>query len=295
MNKSLFRQSHPLVISCYYIVILLIVMSSTNPVIIGACFLGSLLLQLLNLKGKSKKIVLYPLIFCLVITITNPLFVHRGATILFFLFNKPITMEAFVYGFFMGLMIVTVIYLFQNFQTSVESEQFFYLFGKRFPKTVMILTLVFRFIPLLQQYFQELNQVQKTVQRTQKSSFKERAAYGFDLFGNLFSWSLENAMDTADSMKARGYGSKTKSSRLSYSWRKTDTLWLILIFFFCSFFIFRMIKDRYVFNYYPYFDNIYSRIQQDWSDYLLILVVACLPLLKRLREVFVWSILKSRI
>lgn len=270
-------------------------MSSTNPVIIGACCFGNLLLQVLNLKGKSKKTVLHPLIFCVIITVTNPLFVHRGATILFFLFNKPITLEAFIYGFFMGIMMATVIYLFQNFQVSVESEQFFYLFGKRFSKTVLILTLVFRFIPLLQQYFQELNQTQKAIQRTQKRSFKERAAYGFDLFGNLFSWSVENAMDTADSMKARGYGSKTRSSRLSYSWRITDTLWLMLILFFASFFIFEIIKNRYVFNYYPYCDNIYRQIQQNWPDYLLIVVVACLPLLKRLQEVTLWNILKSRI
>ncbi|OJG93343.1 hypothetical protein RV15_GL001375 [Enterococcus silesiacus] len=274
---------------------LLLVMSSTNPVIISSSFVGSLLLLLLNLKGKSKKSVLYPLIFCLIITITNPLFVHRGATILFFLFNKPITMEAFVYGFFMGIMIATVIYLFQNFQLSVESEQFFYLFGKRFPKSVLILTLVFRFIPLLEHFFQELNQTQKTVQRTQNKNFKERAAYGFDLFGNLFSWSLENAMDTADSMKARGYGIGTRSSHLSYSWRKTDTLWLILIIFSGSFFILGLMNGHYQFNFYPYLNNSYRLIQQNRPYYIFIGVLAFIPLLKRLKEVMVWRILKSKI
>ncbi|WP_281169462.1 energy-coupling factor transporter transmembrane component T [Enterococcus caccae] len=292
---SFFRQNHPLVISCYYIVVLLMVMSSTNPVIIGSCFLGSLLLQLFNLNGKSKKSVVYPLLFWVIITITNPLFVHRGATVLFFLLNKPITKEAFIYGFFMGMMIATVIYLFQNFQTSVNSEQLFYLFGKHLPKSTLILTLVFRFMPLFQRYFQELNQVQKTVQRTQKRRFKERAVYGLDLFGNLFSWSLENAMDTADSMKARGYGVKTRSSCLSYSWRKMDTLCLLLLIFSGILFIVGMIHNHYQFNYYPYYDNSYVLVKQNWPYYLLIFIIVCIPLIKRSREMIVWSILKSRI
>lgn len=295
MNKALFRQHHPLVNSCYYILMLLIVMSTTNPLIISVFFFGSLFFQLSYSKGKQKKTVFYPLIVLALITVTNPLFVHRGATILFFLFNKPVTKEAFVYGFFMGMMIATVIYLFQNFQKAVESEQFFYLFGKRFPKATLILTLIFRFIPLLQQYFKELNQVQKTIKRTQKQSFKERAFYGLDLFGNLFSWSLENAMDTADSMKARGYGVMIRSSRLSYRWRKIDTLFLIMIILSGCLFIYSMVNGQYQFNYYPYQDNVYLLVQQYWLNYLFLFILAFLPLINRVRKVIVWSILKSKI
>ncbi|MFD1900056.1 energy-coupling factor transporter transmembrane component T [Enterococcus termitis] len=134
--------------------------------------------------------------------------------------NRPFTQEALIYGFFMGLMIAGMIYLFQNFQSKVNSEQFFYLFYCRFPKLALILTMVFRFIPMLQQYYQELNQVQKTIHRTQMRTLKERVTYGLDLFGNLFSWMLENAMDSADSMKARGYGIGKRGSRIHYTWQK---------------------------------------------------------------------------
>lgn len=294
MHPSFFRQTHPFVTSCYYIVALVIVMSTINPVIILCFFVASLLLRLLDLEGKSKKSVVYPLFFLGIITITNPVFVHRGATILFFFLNKPITMEAFIYGFFMGMTIVTVIYLFQNLQKAVDSEQFFYLFGKRFPKSGLILILVLRFIPLLQKYYRELNQVQKMVQQTQRRFFLERVAYGADLFGNLFSWSLENAMDTADSMKARGYGVTARSSRLHYTWRKKDTLFLIVIALTCLFFIFSTVNGYYQFNYYPYHDNIYELILKKWLNYLFFFGVALYPLLNRLKEVIVWTILKSK-
>lgn len=295
MNKMLFKQSHPLVTSCYYLLMLLIVMSTINPVIIGFFFFGSLFFQLFYLNGKPKKTLIFPLFSLVLITVTNPLFVHRGATILFFLFNKPVTKEAFIYGFFMGMMIATVIYLFQNFQRAVSSEQFFYLFGKRFSKVTLILSLVFRFIPLLNQYFQELNQVQQIVQRTRKKCFKERALCGLDLFGNLFSWSLENAMDTADSMKARGYGLILRSSRLSYRWKKADTFILSLLILTSCFFIVSLVNGRYQFNYYPYQEDVYLLVQQNWLHYLFLFILAFLPVLYRIGEGIVWTILKSKI
>lgn len=295
MHPSFFRQTHPFATSSYYIAALLIVMSTTNPVIITCFFLSNVLLRLLDLNGKSKKSMLYPFFFIGMITVTNPLFVHRGATVIFFFLNKPITVEAFIYGFFMGMTIATVIYLFQNFQKAVDSEQFFYLFGKRFPKSGLILVLVLRLLPLLQKYHQELNQIQKNFQQTHRRHFFERARYGLDLFGHLFSWSLENAMDTADSMRARGYGVSTRSSCLTYRWQKKDTLFLTAIVLACLFFMVSMIKGFYQFNYYPYHDNVYRLMQKNWLSYLFLFGVAWLPLLKRLKEVIVWNILKSKI
>lgn len=294
MNQYFFKSSHPLVSSSYYLLMLLIVMSTTNPIIIISCFLASLSLRLFKLLNKKKNGLFYPLVLVFLLTVTNPLFVHRGGTILFFFLNKPITKEAFTYGFFMGLMIASVIYLFQAFQATVDSEQFFYLFGKQLPKVTMILTMIFRFIPLFKQYYQELNQVQKTVQRTQQRNFKEKVAYGFDLFGNLFSWALENGMDTADSMKARGYGVTTRSSRLTYRWRKLDTIAIIFLIGCSGVFLLALSKGNYHYNFYPYSESfsVFWRIQG--LQYLLIIVVAFIPVLKRIKEEIVWAILKSK-
>ena len=45
----------------------------------------------------------------------------------------------------------------------------------------------------------------------------------------LITWSLEEGLQTADSMKARGYGLAKRSSYSEYSMRKKDRLLLILI------------------------------------------------------------------
>ncbi|MFD2306096.1 energy-coupling factor transporter transmembrane component T [Enterococcus termitis] len=295
MNKEFFEQRHPLVITAYYILMLLILMSTTNPLIIISCFLGSFTYQLVGLNRDKKHSIIYPLLFLLIITLTNPLFVHRGATVLFFFLNRPFTQEALIYGFFMGLMIAGMIYLFQNFQSKVNSEQFFYLFGRRFPKLALILTMVFRFIPMLQQYYQELNQVQKTIHRTQMRTLKERVTYGLDLFGNLFSWMLENAMDSADSMKARGYGIGKRGSRIHYTWQKKDTAAFLLILGSGFLFIYFAMAGDFQFDYYPYTEDLLEKFRQSSASYLMIVFLAFLPTIKRLWEAMTWTILKSKI
>lgn len=296
MNQDYFTQRHPLVMTSYYIVALVMVMSTTNPLIIGSFFLGSFGLRLMQLKGKPmKQAVSYPLFFLVVTTISNPLFVHRGGTILFFLFGKPVTLEAFNYGFQMGVMIATVIFLFQCFQASVDMEAFFYLFGGYFPKLTLILTMILRFIPLFQRYFQELNQVQTTVKHQQETTLKEKASHGLDLFGNLFSWALENAMDTADSMKARGYGIGKRTSRLTYRWQVLDTLSMVGIGSVFIVFLLFSFQGSYAFRYYPYTEAIEEVFSNHVGSYLLLIIFAIIPVMKSVKEAVTWTILKSKI
>ena len=296
MNEKFFNHRHPLVSSSYYIVMLLIVMSTTNPMVIGSCFIGSFCFRVIQLRGRRLVSSLgFPFFFLIVISVTNPLFVHRGGTILFFFLGKPFTLEALLYGLQMGIMIATVLFLFQILQTVVDSEKFFYLFGKRFAKLSLILTMIFRFIPLFQQYFQELRQVQKTMERTQQRNLQEKASYGLDLFGNLFSWALENAMDTADSMKARGYGSFKRSSRISYHWSWVDTIYLFAILGMLGIFLISLTKGVYLFNYYPYIENVTFFIENHWLNYGLIFLFAMLPTINSVKEGIIWTILKSRI
>ena len=295
MKNNFFKSRHPFVITAYYSLMLIMLMSTTNPLIISSCFLGALLFQMQQLHLKKKGNLLYPIVFLLIITVTNPLFIHRGGTILFFFLNRPITQEAFIYGFFMGVMISGVIYLFQNFQSEINLEQFYYLFGQRFPKSSLILTMAFRFIPMFQRYYQELNQVQKTVHRTQKQTLRQRVSYGLDLFGNLFSWALENAMVTADSMKARGYGLGKRSSRLEYSWQKKDSVALGFLVLIGGLFIYCAMIGSYRFDYYPYHENFLVVFKQDWLSYLLILTLAFVPAINRLKEGIIWTILKLKI
>jgi energy-coupling factor transport system permease protein len=294
VKPSFFKTVHPFVTTCYYLLMLLLTMSTDNPVILFSIFVGCFSLQLFYLVGKSKRSIIYPLIFMLVIGLTNPLFIHRGATVLFFLGRKPITAEAAVYGLFMGMKIASVIYLFQNMQRAIGMEKFFYLFGKRLPKLTVILALIFRFIPLFRYYFTELNQVQRTFWRTQKLGLREKAAYGLDLFGHLFTWLLESSMDTADAMKARGYTTQ-RSSRLVFKWHFRNTLSILLLGGSGIFYTATFLTGGAVYAFYPYSEAIGSFIQEHALYYFFFFIFACLPSFNKLREGITWTILQSKI
>ncbi|MTD41726.1 energy-coupling factor transporter transmembrane protein EcfT [Erwinia sp. CPCC 100877] len=294
MSQSFFKPVHPFVTVCYYLFLLAFTMSTANPVVLSSVFISSLSLRLFYLAGQSKRSITYPLFFMLIIGITNPLFVHRGGTVLFFLGRKPITFEAFIYGIFMGMMIASVIYLFQNMQAAIGMEKFFYLFGQRLPKLTILLTLIFRFMPLFQYYFTELNQVQRSIQKTQKLRFREKAAYGLDLFGHLFTWLLETSMDTADAMKARGYTTH-RSSRLVFQWSYSDLIFLLLLGGSGIFYTHSFLIEGFAYHFYPYSEALGPFIRQRPLYYILFVIFTCLPTINKLREEITWRILQSRI
>src|SRR5690606_22481970 len=107
----------------------------------------------------------------------------------------------------------------------------------RFPHISMIIVMALRFIPLLSYRLTEVNKVhqfdEKNENQEEKGSKIERIKKTAKMMSVVVSWSLEESMLTAKSMKARGYGVKERTSYLSYNYRRIDYLFLLLIFATC--------------------------------------------------------------
>ena len=71
---------------------------------------------------------------------------------------------------------------------------------------------------------------QKCVGRSvENGSLIKRAKHGITIFSILVTWSLENAIETSDSMKCRGYGEKGRTAFSLYHFDKRDFLCLIFM------------------------------------------------------------------
>lgn len=81
-------------------------------------------------------------------SLANPLFIHNGETVLFFMNDNPITLEAIIYGGVSSLMIVGVLLWCRCYGAILTTDKFLYLFGRLIPKLGLILSMAFRFIPL---------------------------------------------------------------------------------------------------------------------------------------------------
>ena len=78
-----FKEYHPLVIFIYFLSVVLTTMIQLHPVfLILSCVLS--FIYLFDIRLVNKKYIIGISIFYFIIALSNPIFVHTGATILFY-------------------------------------------------------------------------------------------------------------------------------------------------------------------------------------------------------------------
>ena len=218
-----FAGYHPFVNLLFYAFATGIAMFSTRPLFIGIAFVCSWGYSvLLGGIGKLKQNILLLVPAIVIMVIINTLFTHDGETVLFYLNGNRITLEALMYGATAAFVLTTVIVWFVSFNIIMSSDKFIYLFGKAAPVLGLTLSMIFRFIPLLKSRFAEISMGQKCMGRRQQRGFLKKTRLILKEISILISWSLEASIETADSMEARGYGLKGRSSFHLFKFTKRD-------------------------------------------------------------------------
>lgn len=196
--------------------------------------LGCALCYAIYLNGR--KAVRFSLRFLLpmmlLAAVLNPAFNHEGATILTYLpSGNPLTMESMLYGLTAALMLAAVITWFSCYNAVMTSDKFVYLFGRVIPALSLVLSMTLRFVPKFKAQLQVVSEAQHCIGRdTSEGSLLQRAKNAITIFSIMVTWALENAIETADSMKSRGYGlpGRTAFSIYRFDERdKTALLWLL--------------------------------------------------------------------
>jgi len=156
----------------------------------------------------------------------NPLFNHAGATILgYFRNGNPLTLESIIYGVAAAVMLVTVISWFSCFNAIITSDKFVYLFGRLIPAMSLILSMSLRLVPRFKAQARVISNAQKCIGRDiSNGNIFVRARNGIKIISILITWALENAIDTADSMKSRGYGIPGRTAFSIYRFDARDAV-----------------------------------------------------------------------
>lgn len=290
-----FGKYHPIILFLYYLLVLLFAMFSIHPVVMACVLVGAVFFYAVihPLKTVWNNIVYYFFLF-LLLSITNPIFSHNGETYLFFMNDNPITLEALFYGIVMATMIVGIMFWCKNYNSIMTSDKFVYLFGKAIPRLSLILSMALRFIPLFKQQIGKINKSQKAMGLYSSDSYTDRLMGGMRVFDSLLSWSLENSLETADAMKARGYGLPGRTNFSLFRFHKRDGILLGVIVVLGSIIATALFRGWLNYEFYPMADP----IQTNWKYILLyacILVFMCLPALLEIKEKLQWKYLKSKI
>ena len=196
-----------------------------HPVYLAISLTGALAYAIL-LKGRKavRFAVMGLLPMAALAALVNPAFNHEGATILTYLpSGNPLTLESILYGIGAGLTLCTALVWFSCYTRIMTSDKFVYLFGRIVPALSLVLSMTLRFVPRFSAQARRVSKAQAAVGNDMHTgSLLHRIKCALMVFSILVTWSLENAVDTADSMRARGYGLPGRSAFSIFTLTKRD-------------------------------------------------------------------------
>lgn len=231
-TRDAFSGYHPAVNFLYFGLVLVFTMWFMHPVCL-AVSLASALCYAIYLKGSGavrfSVRVLVPVMA--VAAIVNPAFNHEGGTVLTYLpTGNPLTLESILYGLAAAVLLCAVITWFSCYTEVMTSDKFVYLFGRVIPALSLVLSMTLRFVPKFKAQLRTVSEAQQCVGRNvSDGSVPQRVKNAVTILSIMVTWALENAIETADSMRSRGYGLPGRSAFSIYrfdSRDKTAALWL---------------------------------------------------------------------
>ena len=229
MRNDAFSKCHPAVNFLFFVGAIGMSVVIQHPMyLLSGIVTGGIYYLLLNGR-KGWNTILWLLPMFVFLTAINPLFNMLGETPLFYVFGRPYTFEALLYGGALASMFVIMMLWFGCYNKVLTSDKFTSLFGNLIPAISLLLVMVFRMVPNFIRKTGQIIGARKSIGKgaSEAASTKEKVKDGMTVLGTLTSWALEGSVVTGDSMRARGYGSAKRTSFMIY--RMTAADWWLLV------------------------------------------------------------------
>lgn len=281
-----FSKFHPAVCLLFFIFVIAVTLVYINPVHSAASLVCALLysLRLLGVRRTASQLK-FTMPVIILAAVFNMLFCRYGQTVLFTIADVAFSLEPLVYGACIGVMLCAVIVWFSAYSEIITSEKFTALFGRFAPNLVLTFSTSLRFLPLMIKTASDLKEAQQGIGNETKGLKNTMRR-----FSALVSISLEQSIETAQTMRARGF-KKGMRHYSPYKFRSADAVFIVISAVLCAGQVYTMVRGAFDFEYY---DNL--RISGVNIPVLVLWLVLCLmPLVTDLSEDIRWRLLKSKI
>lgn len=315
-----FSRYHPVVNLIFYLLVLGTTMFQMSVGLVFISLFSAVVYYFMLKKTEGLKYCAVVVGIIIVSAIINPLFSHKGGTLLFYLFTgNPVTLESIIYGLISAIIIGAMLLWFSTFNQVMGVERILGAIGKVLPNVSLLITMIMRFIPQYTRHQRKVSVVNKVNKRnygekinllnrekTEKENVigackKQKKKNGIDkiidsikegsrTFSITTTWALENSIYTADSMKARGFGTGRRTNYSNYKFQKRDYLlmgWLVILWLVV---VFSLEREKVYTYYYPFI-----QVKNNVVVYLIYGLLCLTPVLINVKEEIRWLILKSRI
>jgi energy-coupling factor transport system permease protein len=177
----------------------------------------------------------------------------------------------------------------------MTTDKFVYLFGRVIPGMSLILSMALRFVPRFKTQIKAISGAQRCVGRdVSNGGVMQRARHGIRILSIMVTWALENAIETADSMKSRGYGLPGRTAFSIFTFTRRDAYALAFIFACSIYIIFGIVCGDLYFRYFP-------TIKGEWTGaytvslFIVYCALCLVPLIINIMGDFRWKAIESKI
>ena len=294
--RDCFSTYHPVVNFVFFAEVLGFSMFLLHPmclVISLLCGAGyALCLNGRKAVGLCLKGVLPMMVFT---AILNPIFSHEGITILTYLpSGNPLTLESVLYGLAAAAMLGAVVLWFSCFSAVITSDKFVYLFGRVIPALSLVLSMALRFVPRFMAQLKVVTRAQKCIGKDpSQGSLFHRIRCAGSILSVMLTWALENGIDTADSMKSRGYGLPGRTAFSVYRFDKRDRQALVCLLVLGAAVLAGAAFDGLTWRYFP--SVRWSTTPLSFGVLAAYTALCALPLILNWKEDRKWNALRSKI
>lgn len=229
--RDSFDRCHPAVNFLYFALVLGFTMFLMHPVSLAVSIVSAAVYAVrLNGAGAVKRSMKCLLPMALLAAVVNPAFNHAGVTFIMYLpGGNPLTLESILYGLAASGMLLAALLWFSCVTAVLTTDKFVYLFGRIAPALGLVLSMTVRFVPRFVARFREVRAARRCLDPAGQEGVVARLRELAAVLSAMVSWSMENAMDTADSMKSRGWGLPGRTAYTVYRLTDRDRgllLWL---------------------------------------------------------------------
>ena len=292
-----FKTYHPIVNFMYFVFVIGFSCFFMHPACLAISLISGFAYSVMLKGGKQAgKNLIYMIPMLIFMAIINPLFNHEGVTVIGYLpSGNPLTAESIIYGLCAAAMIVSVILHFSCYNEIMTSDKFIYLFGKVIPGLSLILSMTLRFVPRFASQLKVVTNAQRCMGRdVSNGSIIRRAKSGLNILSIMITWSLENAIETADSMKARGYGIPGRTAFSIFTFDNRDKKALACILFLGIYTFVGSLMGEISFRFFPSMQMAETTVF-GISVFVAYLLLCSSPIIIELWEVRKWKALRSKI
>lgn len=309
-----FEDAHPVVGLLYFISIALFSMFVMHPVFVLIQVIASFVFGVCCVGWRTMlRSLRWQLPVLVLVSLSNPLFNRSGLTTLLTVGPIKIQLEALVYGLCMAGMLLSVLQWLSNAAAVLTEDKILGLGASRLPAVSLMVSMTAQLTPQLLRRSHQVSAAldacsaaavvyrpqdgpqehgTKTtknknddVQPTPKLAKRLSRIKQVRIASVLMGWALEDSLERADAMRARGWGAKTKHSQYHLVRAQTsDYVWAVTLVFSILICLYICIAALQTWVFYPLMSHVVP-----WWGYAFFAYYAFLPSLVTLVQNAYWK------